>query len=117
VQSASGSVREPHSTNIGAAGQFFAATQGAGGGVLHVQWLHIPPETRGGCGLHGPLHKHFLLEWAGMGSRRWSVHKNDLAQIHIVVWGMAGGGCCTCFQSTIGCTSKCAKLGKDQQKC
>jgi hypothetical protein len=56
VQTASGSVREPHSTNIGAAGQFFVATQGAGGGVLHVQWLHIPPETRGGCGLHGPLH-------------------------------------------------------------
>jgi hypothetical protein len=32
VQTASGSVREPHSTNLGAAGQFFVATQGAGGG-------------------------------------------------------------------------------------
>ena len=32
VQTASGSVRELHSTNLGAAGQFFVATQGAGGG-------------------------------------------------------------------------------------
>jgi hypothetical protein len=82
---------------------------------LHVQWRHIPPETRGGCCLHGPLHKQILLEWAGMGSQRWSVHKTVLAQIHIVVWGMAGGRCCTCFQSTIGVTSQCAELGKDLQ--
>ncbi len=41
MQTASGSVRELHSTNLGAAGQFFVATKGAGGGVLHVQWLHI----------------------------------------------------------------------------
>ncbi len=119
VQTASGSVREPepYSTNIGVAGQFFVATQGAGGGVLHVQWRHIPPETRGGCGLHGPLHEQILLEWAGMGSQRWSMYKNVLAQIHIVVRGMAGGRCCTCFQSTIGVTSQCAELGKDLQKC
>ena len=32
VQTTSGSVRELHSTNLGAAGQFFVATQGAGGG-------------------------------------------------------------------------------------
>ncbi len=32
VQIASGSVRQLHSTNLGAAGQFFVATQGAGGG-------------------------------------------------------------------------------------
>ena len=32
VQTASGSVRELHSTNLGAAGQFFVATLGAGGG-------------------------------------------------------------------------------------
>ncbi len=32
VQTSSGSVRELHSTNLGAAGQFFVATQGAGGG-------------------------------------------------------------------------------------
>ncbi len=32
VQTASGSVRKPHSTNLGAVGQFFVATQGAGGG-------------------------------------------------------------------------------------
>ena len=32
VQTASGYVRELHSTNLGAAGQFFVATQGAGGG-------------------------------------------------------------------------------------
>ncbi len=32
VQTASGSVRELHSTNLCAAGQFFVATQGAGGG-------------------------------------------------------------------------------------
>ncbi len=32
VQTASGSVRELHSTNLGAAGQLFVATQGAGGG-------------------------------------------------------------------------------------
>ncbi len=75
-------------------------------GVLHVQWLHIPPETRGGCGLHGPLHEQILLEWAGMGSQRWSVHKKVLAQIHIVGWGMAVGLCSTCFQSTIGVTSQ-----------
>jgi hypothetical protein len=74
-------------------------------GVLHVQWWHIPNETRGGCVLHGPLREQILLEWAGMGSQRWSVHKNVLAQIHIVVWVMAGGRCCTCFQSTIGVTS------------
>ncbi len=49
-------------------------------GVLHMQWPHIPRETRGGCGLlHGPLHKQILLEWAGMGSQRWSVHKKVLA--------------------------------------
>ncbi len=60
-------------------------------GVLHVQWPHtgIPPETRGGGGLHGTLHEQFLLEWAGMGSQRWSVHKKVLAQIHIVGRGMA----------------------------
>ncbi len=84
--------------------------------VLHVQWRHIPPETRGGCGLHGPLHAQILFEWAGMGSQRWSVHKKVLAQIDIVVRGMAGGRCCTCFQSTIGVTSPCAELGKDLQK-
>ncbi len=65
-------------------------------GVLHVQWRHIPPETtRDGYGLHGPLHEQILLEWAGMGSQRWSMHKNVLAQIHIVVRDMAGGRCCT----------------------
>jgi hypothetical protein len=56
----------------------------------------------GGYGLHGPLHEQILLEWAGMGSQRWSLHKNVLAQIHIVVRSMAGWRCCTCFQSTIG---------------
>jgi hypothetical protein len=32
-------------------------------GVLHVQWLHISPETtgRGGYGMHGPLHEQILL--------------------------------------------------------
>ena len=85
-------------------------------GMLHVQGLHTSPETRGGCGLHGPLHEQILLEWAGMGSQRWSVHKNVLAQIHIVVRGMAEGRCCTCFQSTIDVTSPCAELGKDLQK-
>ena len=43
VQTASGSVREPHSTNIGAAGQFFVATQGAGGGgVARAMAAHTP---------------------------------------------------------------------------
>ena len=68
VQTASGSVRELHSTNLGAAGQFVVATHGAGGGVLHMQWLHIPSETRSGCGQDGPLFEQILLEWAGMGS-------------------------------------------------
>ena len=76
-------------------------------GVLHVQWPHmIPPETRGGCGQNGPLHKQILLEWAGMGSQRWSVHKKVLAQVHIVGRDMAGGRCSTCFKSTIGVTSQ-----------
>ncbi len=83
--------------------------------MLHGQWLHMPRETRGGCGLYGPLHEQILLEWAGMGSQRWSVHKNVLAQIYIVVRGMAGGRCCTCFQSTIGVTNQCDELGKDLQ--
>jgi hypothetical protein len=43
VQTASGSVREPHSTNLGAAGQFFVATQGAGGGgVARAMVAHTP---------------------------------------------------------------------------
>jgi hypothetical protein len=37
-------------------------------GVLHMQWLHIPSETRGGCGQDGPLFEQILLEWAGRGS-------------------------------------------------
>ncbi len=42
VQTASGSVRELHSTNLGAAGQFFVATQGAeGGGVARAMDAHI----------------------------------------------------------------------------
>ncbi len=68
VQTASGSVRELHSTNLGAAGQFLVATQGAGGGGVAVLWLHIPSETRSGCGQDGPLFEQFLLEWAGRGS-------------------------------------------------
>jgi hypothetical protein len=68
VQTASGSVREHHSTNLGAADTFFVATQGAGGGVLHVQWLHIHSETLGGCGQDVPLLEQILLEWAGRGS-------------------------------------------------
>ncbi len=67
VQTASGYVRQLHSTNLGAAGQFFVATQEAGGGVLHVQWLHIPSETRSGCGQEGPLLEQILLGWAGRG--------------------------------------------------
>ena len=45
VQTASGSVREPHSTNLGAAGQFSNATQleGAGeGGVARAMVAHTP---------------------------------------------------------------------------
>ncbi len=100
---------------------FLLLPKGLEEGVLHVQWRHIPPdsEIRRGCGLHGPLQslqEQILLEWAGMGSQRWSVHKNVLAQIHIVVRGMAGEMCCTCFQSTIGVISQCAELGKDLQK-
>jgi hypothetical protein len=41
VQTTSGSVRELYSTNLGAAGQFFVATQGAGGGgVAHAMAAH-----------------------------------------------------------------------------
>ena len=43
VQTASGSVREPHSTNLGPAGQFFDAIQGAGeGGVARAMAAHTP---------------------------------------------------------------------------
>ncbi len=41
MQTASGSVRQLHGTNLGAAGQFFVATQGAGGGgVAHAMAAH-----------------------------------------------------------------------------
>ena len=36
-------------------------------GVLHVLWLHIPSETRSGCGQEGPLLEQILLGWAGRG--------------------------------------------------
>jgi hypothetical protein len=67
VQTASGSVRELHSTNLGAAGQFSLPPKGLEEGVLHVLWLHIPSETRSGCGRDGPLFEQILLEWVGRG--------------------------------------------------
>ncbi len=67
VQTASGSVRELHSTNLGAAGQFSLPPKGLEEGVLHVLWLHIPSETRSGCGQDGPLFEQILLGWAGRG--------------------------------------------------
>ena len=70
---------------------FSMPSKGLEKGVLHVQWLLIPPETRGRWGQDGPLLEHILLEWAGMGVERWSVHNKVLAQIHIVGRGMAGG--------------------------
>ncbi len=78
-------------------------------GLLHVQWQHIPPETRGGCGLHGPLHEQISLEWTGMGSQRWSLHKKVLAQIHIIGRGMAGGRCCTASQVSVLSKEKICK--------
>ena len=81
MQTATGTVREPHSTNLGPAVKFSVPPKGLEEGVLHVQWLHIPPETRGGWGQDGPLPEQILRKWAGMGSERWSVYNTDLAQI------------------------------------
>ena len=67
VQTASGYVRQLHSTNLGAAGQFSLPPKGLEEGVLHVLWLHIPSETRSGCGQEGPLLEQILLGWAGRG--------------------------------------------------
>ncbi len=39
VQTASGSVKELHSTNLGAAGQFSLPPKGLEEGVLHVIWI------------------------------------------------------------------------------
>jgi hypothetical protein len=41
-----------------------------------------PPETRGGCVLHGPLHKQILLEWAGIGSQRCSAQEYPCTDPH-----------------------------------
>ena len=67
VQTASGYVRQLHITNLGAAGQFSLPPKGLEEGVLHVLWLHIPSETRSGCGQEGPLLEQILLGWAGRG--------------------------------------------------
>ncbi len=67
LQTASGSVREPHIPILVQQDSFSLLPKGLEEGVLHVQWQHIPPEFRGGCGLHGPLQEQISLEWTGMG--------------------------------------------------
>jgi hypothetical protein len=46
---------------------FSLPTTGLEEEVLHIQWLHIPSETRSGCGQDGPLFEQILLEWPGRG--------------------------------------------------
>ena len=48
VQTAIGTVIEPHSTNLGPAVQFPVPPKGLELEVMHVQWLHIPLETLAG---------------------------------------------------------------------
>jgi hypothetical protein len=58
-------------------------------GVLHVQW-RIPLKTGMAVTNMGLSKSTVLLEYAGMGSERRSVHKSVLALIHIVDPGVAG---------------------------
>jgi hypothetical protein len=78
---------------------FSSLPKGLEEGVLHMQWWHIPPETRCGCVLHGPLHEQILLEELAWGHRggpctRMSLHRSTLS---FGVW--LGGGAARVFRA------------------
>jgi hypothetical protein len=87
--------------------------------VLHMKW-HPPLKTGVAVTTMGLSMQTDLVEWAGMWSERWSVHKIVLEPIYIVGQGVAERWWThwwfTCIQGTFRLTDHCPELGKEWQK-
>jgi hypothetical protein len=75
-----------------------------------------PPKTWVAVTPMGLSTRPNLIEWAGMGSERCSVHTTVLGPTYVVGQGAAGQWWCTCLQETFSVTIQCAELEKEWGK-